>query len=77
MSANGSPVVITALDPATAARAREKAMKRHGQRERDPDGPVSLLPGAGQVAPPGGTARCEFFGRLRIPMFNGMPKTKG
>lgn len=76
MTANGQPVTITALDPVTAAKAREKARKRHGQRERDPDGPQSLLPGAGQVAPGGGVERTDFFGRLRIPMFNGMPKVK-
>lgn len=74
MSANGTSVVVTALDPGSAGKARENARRKHAQRERDPDGPVSLLPGAGQVAPPGGMERTEFFGRLKIPMTNGMPK---
>lgn len=32
------------------------------------------LPPAGQVAPHGGMARTEYFGRLRIPMQNGTGK---
>jgi hypothetical protein len=32
------------------------------------------LPAAGQVAPHGGEARTEFFGRLKIPMQNGTGK---
>lgn len=32
------------------------------------------LPPAGQVPPHGGMARTEFFGGLKIPMVNGMPK---
>jgi hypothetical protein len=32
------------------------------------------LPASGQVAPHGGEARTEFFGRLKIPMQNGVGK---
>lgn len=42
----------------------------------DPFGRVAVrrLPGAGLAAPAGGVQRTEFFGRLRIPMFNGTGK---
>jgi hypothetical protein len=36
--------------------------------------PDEGLPPAGQVAPHGGEARTEFFGRLKIPMQNGVGK---
>ena len=42
-----------------ARRAKENVWK--GER------PHTLLPAAGQVAPPGGVARAEFFSRLRQP----------
>lgn len=55
------------LELAEAAR-RAKANVWKGER------PHTVLPAAGQVAPPGGFERCEFFARLKIPMENGTGK---
>jgi hypothetical protein len=57
ISDRGAPLDQVVAD--AARRARESAWK--GER------PHSLLPAAGQVAPPGGSARAEFFSGLRQP----------
>jgi hypothetical protein len=46
-----------------ARRAKESEWK--GEREH------TQLPAGGQVAPPGGAERAEFFSRLRVPMQSG------
>jgi hypothetical protein len=68
---NGSnPMVPLAAEIADRAREERAAML---ERTRDDD----RLPPAGQIAPHGGVARTEFFGRLRIPMQNGTGKRGG
>jgi hypothetical protein len=51
---------------------REKAAPARTMDTRIREG--EGLPAAGQVAPHGGEARTEFFGRLKIPMQNGVGK---
>jgi hypothetical protein len=52
---------------AELARAARRARENVWKAER----PHTLLPSAGQIAPRGGTARTEFFSRLRVPMQSG------
>lgn len=61
INGHGAPLDKQLAD--AARRAKETVWK--GER------PHTKLPGAGQVAPPGGVARTEFFSRLKPPMQNG------
>lgn len=63
---NGHGGVLAKELAEAARRAKENVWK--GER------PHTLLPAAGQVAPPGGVARTEFFSRLKPPMENGTGK---
>jgi hypothetical protein len=67
INGHGAPVARELA--AAARRAKENVWK--GEREH------TLLPAAGQVAPPGGVERTEFFSRLKPPMENGTGKAKG
>jgi hypothetical protein len=57
------------LDKQLADAAR-RAKKNVWKGER----PHTKLPAAGQVAPPGGAERTEFFARLKVPMQSGSGK---
>jgi hypothetical protein len=64
INGHGAPIARELAE--AARRAKENVWK--GEREH------TLLPAAGQVAPPGGVERTEFFSGLKPPMQNGTGK---
>lgn len=60
------------LDKELAALARAAKARVSGPPKRE----HTQLPARGQVAPPGGVERTEFFSRLKPPMQNGTGKVQ-